>query len=240
MKLEDYGFIGDTHTGALVGINGSIDWLCTPRFDSDACFAALLGSEEKRPLADQPPRAGPTGQPRLPGRDSHPRNHLRDGQRHRPADRLHAAARPLPRRGPDRRGGRGPGRPGTAADRPLRLRADDPLGEALRGGPHRRGGAERARPARRRPHLRRGPDHAGPLQRRKRGAQDLRPDLASLARAAAGGGRRRKIARRNRGALDEMVGPLHLPGRIPRRRGPLASHPQGADLRPPPAGSWRP
>ena len=43
MKLEDYGFIGDTHTGALIGINGSIDWLCTPRFDSDACFAALLG-----------------------------------------------------------------------------------------------------------------------------------------------------------------------------------------------------
>src|ERR1700677_2147019 len=46
MKLEDYGFIGDTHTGALVGINGSIDWLCTPRFDSDACFAALLGTEK--------------------------------------------------------------------------------------------------------------------------------------------------------------------------------------------------
>jgi GH15 family glucan-1,4-alpha-glucosidase len=46
MKLEDYGFIGDTHTGALVGINGSIDWLCTPRFDSDACFAALLGTDK--------------------------------------------------------------------------------------------------------------------------------------------------------------------------------------------------
>jgi GH15 family glucan-1,4-alpha-glucosidase len=46
MKLEDYGFIGDTHTGALIGINGSIDWLCTPRFASDACFAALLGSEK--------------------------------------------------------------------------------------------------------------------------------------------------------------------------------------------------
>jgi GH15 family glucan-1,4-alpha-glucosidase len=46
MKLEDYGFIGDTYTGALVGLNGSIDWLCTPRFDSDACFAALLGSQK--------------------------------------------------------------------------------------------------------------------------------------------------------------------------------------------------
>ena len=46
MKLEDYGFVGDTHTGALIGRNGSLDWLCMPRFDSDACFAALLGSEE--------------------------------------------------------------------------------------------------------------------------------------------------------------------------------------------------
>lgn len=45
MKLEEYGFIGDTHTGALIGSNGSLDWLCTPRFDSEACFAALLGTE---------------------------------------------------------------------------------------------------------------------------------------------------------------------------------------------------
>jgi GH15 family glucan-1,4-alpha-glucosidase len=44
MKIEDYGFIGDTHTGALVSVNGSIDWLGFPRFDSAACFAALLGT----------------------------------------------------------------------------------------------------------------------------------------------------------------------------------------------------
>ncbi|HTB80748.1 MAG TPA: glycoside hydrolase family 15 protein [Opitutaceae bacterium] len=45
MKIEDYGIIGDMHTVGLVGLNGSIDWLCVPRFGSDACFAALLGEE---------------------------------------------------------------------------------------------------------------------------------------------------------------------------------------------------
>lgn len=46
MNLEQYGFIGDTHTCALVGMNGSIDWLCFPRADSNAVFAALLGEEK--------------------------------------------------------------------------------------------------------------------------------------------------------------------------------------------------
>ncbi|WP_328316786.1 glycoside hydrolase family 15 protein [Streptomyces sp. NBC_00388] len=57
-RIEDYALIGDLQTAALVGRDGSIDWLCLPRFDSAACFAALLGDEENGHWRIAPAGAG--------------------------------------------------------------------------------------------------------------------------------------------------------------------------------------
>ncbi len=59
LRIEDYALIGDCHSAALVGRDGSIDWLCLPRFDSPACFAALLGTPEHGRWM-----LAPTGSPR--------------------------------------------------------------------------------------------------------------------------------------------------------------------------------
>ncbi|MGW3626671.1 glycoside hydrolase family 15 protein [Streptomyces sp. NPDC000880] len=58
LRIEDYALIGDLQSAALVGKDGSIDWLCLPRFDSAACFAALVGDEENGHWRIAPKGAG--------------------------------------------------------------------------------------------------------------------------------------------------------------------------------------
>jgi len=58
-RIEDYAVVGDLHTGALVNKEGSIDWLCLPRFDSPACFNALLDTPEAGRWLLAPESGGP-------------------------------------------------------------------------------------------------------------------------------------------------------------------------------------
>src|SRR5919202_2145618 len=56
-RIEEYALIGDSYSAALVARDGSIDWLCLPRFDTGAVFAALLGTEENGAWSLAPTRA---------------------------------------------------------------------------------------------------------------------------------------------------------------------------------------
>ena len=81
MRIEDYALIGDCETGALIGRDGSIDWLCWPRFDSGACFAALLGDPEHGRWRIAPAGDGHARRAPLSRRQPDPRDDLRHRER---------------------------------------------------------------------------------------------------------------------------------------------------------------
>ena len=90
-RIEDYAMIGDCRTAALICRNGSIDWLCLPRFDSEACFAALLGTKDNGRWLIEPAAKKFKTSRRYLGDSLILETAFRHPHRRGPADRLHAA-----------------------------------------------------------------------------------------------------------------------------------------------------
>ena len=186
-RIEDYGLIGDCETAALVGRDGSIDWLCWPAFDSDACFAALLGTEKHGRWLIAPAGRDYRHLAPLLGRHPDPGDPVRDRRRRGRPDRFHAAARQRLRCGAAGARRSRPGQDADATGDPLRLRRRYSLGQEKRGrlgaAGDLRAGHDGVADAGRDP--RRGHDDGRRFRGRRGRDRALRADLRPVASAGA-------------------------------------------------------
>ena len=215
-RIEDYAVVADLQTAALVARDGSMDWLCLPRFDSSAAFASLLGGPKAGRWRIAPLRGGVCT--RRAYRDD---TMILESTWETPEGTVTVLDfMPIRQTQPDLIRivvGESGGCAGGRAGGPVRLRAGRAVGAARR---WPMGGGRRARLLVARlagsPH---GAEHAQPrgLHHRGRPASSVRADLGSLARRRAAALRPGGRAGGDRAVLDGVDRPLHL--RRPLRRG---------------------
>ena len=230
--IEDYGLIGDLQTVALVSRQGSIDWLCVPRFDSGAIFASLLGADDNGHWTIQP-----DGDFRSPRRSYRGDTLVLETEFETPSGTARLVDFMPPR-------GEAPdvvriveGVQGFVDMRmelvaPLRLRVGRPLGAEPRRQPHRHRRARRRLPAD--AGRARGPQPAyvrGVPGARGR-ANPVRPDVVPVAPrpAPAGACRRRGGAEGHHRVLGGLGEQLHAGGALARRGRAVAPHAESAHV----------